>query len=426
MNLTRDHEEIRPSANAAIRPAGGLLVAVCYSLLSFSATAASNVTDDEFSDYYTRPCELGGPTLRDVYNWSRQEINAYQDAICSELFTGGYTSGDSVSSSAGLGSISATSSTSEVSARQQTDSIEDRLNELQDEEDTSSGWGLLLSAQTGESDHDETRNELGYDSDINSVVIGLDYRYSDALVTGLAVGFTDDDTDYDGNSGNLDTDSESIIAYITYLVGGGGYVNGYIGYASLDYDNKRRFKLENAAGTDFIVNDDISANYDGDQNLIGASAGYDWPIGNYTVGVFTNYDYSETDIDGYKEKGSTGYEMVFPDQRNRSSTISLGVNGSVALDMGWAWLIPNASVQAVHESQNDSDKYKTRLVLIPEDSLDDFILETDDPDRDYGIVSLGAVIATHSGAQYFVTYEQVVNYDDYDIWSLSAGALIEF
>jgi uncharacterized protein YhjY with autotransporter beta-barrel domain len=118
--------------------------------------------------------------------------------------------------------------------------------------------------------------------------------------------------------------------------------------------------------------------------------------------------------------------MIFPDQTTRSSTISLGLTGSVNVDMGWAWLIPSASVQAVHEMQNDSEKFNARLALIPADNPDKFTLETDDPDRDYGIVTLGAAIATNSGTQYFVTYEQLVNYDNYDTWSLSAGALIEF
>jgi hypothetical protein len=83
-------------------------------------------------------------------------------------------------------------------------------------------------------------------------------------------------------------------------------------------------------------------------------------------------------------------------------------------------------VQAVHETQNDSETIAARLVLMPNDKLPKFTLETDDPDRDYGIATLGAAIATNSGTQYFVTYEQVFNYDNYDIWSLSAGALIEF
>jgi uncharacterized protein with beta-barrel porin domain len=426
-NFTRVHGETLPSARAATAPATNLLVAICCSLLSFTATAASNVVDQDFADYYYKPCTLGPAVLTNPpYNWTLEENFAYQDAICDPLTTGGYTSSSNISSSAGLGSISATSGTSESAARQQTDNVQDRLDELQDEEAPSKGWGLLLSVQTGETDHSETTNELGYDSDLNSVVVGLDYRFNDMLVTGIAVGYTTDDTDFNGDSGHLDTNSTSLIGYITYLVGAGGYVNGYLGYVSLDYDSKRKINIENAAGTGFVVKGDTSADYDGNQTLAGASVGYDWPLGDYTVGVFSNFDYSETDVDGYTEKGDTGFEMVFPDQTTRSGTISLGVNGSMTIDMGWAWLIPNASVQAVHETQNDSEKFNARLVLIPEDNPDKFTLETDDPDRDYGIVTLGAAIATNSGTQYFVNYEQVFNLDHYDIWSLSAGALIEF
>ena len=80
----------------------------------------------------------------------------------------------------------------------------------------------------------------------------------------------------------------------------------------------------------------------------------------------------------------------------------------------------------MHETQQDARRFAARLVLIPEDNPDQFILETDDPDRDYGIATLGAVIATNSGTQYFVTYEHWFEHDYYDSWSLSAGALLEF
>jgi len=426
-NFTRDHGENLPLARAATGPATRLLAATCYCLLPFAATAASNVVDDDFVDYYIKPCVLGGPALlAPPYNWSIDEIVEYGDKICSQVYSGSFTSADNYASSSGVGAISAQTTSSDIAARTQTGSIQDRLDELQDEEAPSSGWGLLLSAQTGATDHSETSNELGYDSDLNSVVVGVDYRFNDALVTGIAVGYTTDNTDFDGDSGHLDTDSQSLIGYITYLVGDGGYVNGYLGYVALDYSNKRRFTIEGEPGDDFGVSGSTRADFDGNQKLAGASAGYDWPLGDYTVGVFTNFDYSETDVDGYQEKGNTGFEMVYPDQTTRSGTISLGVTGSVNVDMGWAWLVPNASVQAVHETQNDSEKFNARLVLIPADNPDKFTLETDDPDRNYGIATLGATIATNSGTQYFLTYEKLFSYDNYDTWSLSAGALIEF
>ena len=424
--FTRDQGRTRASAMHPARPASLLMMALLCGLPSLSATAASNAVDNDFVEYYIKPCELGPAALvQPPYNWTVQEIIDY-NAICSTVFSGSFTGAEGYSSTSGIGAISAQTSSSEAVAKQQTDSIQDRLDELQDEEAPSGGWGLLLSAQTGETERSETSREQGYDSGLNSIIIGLDYRFDDRLVTGAAVGFTRDETEYDGNSGDLETESQSLMGYVTYLVGSGGYVNGYIGYAPLEYSNERNFTIDGEPGDNFGVSGTITGDYEGDQTLAGIATGYDWYSGIYSTGVFLNLDYSETQIDGYTEDGDTNFELVYPEQRSRSGTIMLGVNGSFVIDMGWASLIPNASIAAVHETQQDSRRFAARLVLIPEDNPDEFILETDDPDRDYGIATLGAVIATNSGTQYFVTYEQWFEHDFYDTWSLSAGALIEF
>lgn len=217
-----------------------------------------------------------------------------------------------------------------------------------------------------------------------------------------------------------------MIGYVTYLVGDGAYINGYLGYAPLEYENERNFTIDGAPGDDLGVSGRITSDYDGDQTMAGISGGYDWFPAGYTVGVFANLDYSETEIDGYQEEGDTNFELIFPEQRSRSGTVTLGVNGSFVVDMGWASLIPNASLAAVHETQQDSRQFAARLVLIPDNHPDEFILETDNPDRDYAIATLGAVIATNSGLQFFVTYEKLLEHDFLDTWSLSAGVLFEF
>ena len=296
---------------------------------------------------------------------------------------------------------------------------------MQDEESPSAGFGLLLSAQAGETERDETEREQGYDSDLESLVIGLDYRFDDALVIGAAYAMTRDATAYDGDSGDMETDSQSLMGYFTYLVGDAGYINGYVGVAPLEYDNERNFSIEGPNVTDAGTGT-VTASYDGDQTMAGIGGGYDWYPGNYSVGVFANFDYSETEIDGYEEQGDTNFELIYPEQRSRSAPISLGVNGSFVVDMGWASLIPNASLAAVYETQQDSRSFAARLKLMPEDHPTEFILETDDPDREYGIATLGAVIATHSGTQLFLTYVQLLWHDFYDTWSLTAGVLVEF
>jgi uncharacterized protein YhjY with autotransporter beta-barrel domain len=412
--------------NAAILLSG----VAAIGMLPSSLLAAAGVTDQQFVDYYIEPCLLGPAALTSPpYNWTNDETVAYGDAVCAQLIGGGYTSAEGYSSASGVAAIGAQTSTSEAVAKQQADSIQDRLDELQDEEDPTGGWGLLLSLQGGETERDDTTHELGYDSDLEGAVIGLDYRFNDDLVAGAAFGVTKDEADYDGNAGDLETESQSLIAYLTYLIGAGGYINGYVGYAQLDYDNTRKFTIDGDPGgalSPLGIRGTVKSDYEGDQTMAGISGGYDWYSGNYSVGWFANWDYSETDTDGYEEEGNTGFELEYPDQDTKSSAFSLGVNGSLSIDVGWGALIPNASLAAVYEDEQDAQKFAAKLVLIPDQHPTDFILETDDPDRHYGIATLGLVLATHSGAQYFITYEKLLEHDFYETWSLSGGVLIEF
>ena len=57
----------------------------------------------------------------------------YGNLICANVFSGSFTSADNYASSSAIGTIGAQTKTSETVAQQQVDSIQDRLDELQDE-----------------------------------------------------------------------------------------------------------------------------------------------------------------------------------------------------------------------------------------------------------------------------------------------------
>lgn len=85
-------------------------------------------------------------------------------------------------------------------------------------------------------------------------------------------------------------------------------------------------------------------------------------------------------------------------------------------------LVPNLRIAAVHESGDGGREIDTELALSPGPVL---TIETDDPDRDYGLVGLGLVGALNNGQQWFVDYETRVSHDFIDDWSLSVGYLLE-
>jgi uncharacterized protein YhjY with autotransporter beta-barrel domain len=414
----------------------GLMSGLLLCLFTNPITAGASVSDPDlvdnlFEEYFLQPCRDG---LRDPVNglpakgWSQAEYTAYNDAICSVYFSAGtFNSTDTFASTSNTGSIAAQSKTSDTVAQQQVDSVQDRLDELMEEEpESGGGWGLLLSAQKGETERVSTNDEVGYDSDLDGVVIGGDYRFDNSLVVGVAVGNTTDDASFDGGGGSLETESQSVMGYFTYVLSDNAYIDGYFGVAPLDYSSERDVSVDGEAADNFGFTGIITSEFEGDQTLYGISGGYDWYPSDFSYGVFGALDYSETDIDDYVEEGTTGLELIFPDQSSESMTLTLGVTGSYTIDMGWGVLVPNVSISAVHEEENDSRSFDARLVVMPAVDTSSYTLETDSPDRDYMISSIGVVIALNSGAQFFATYEQLSSHDFLESSAYTVGFLTEF
>lgn len=428
--LEQDSGRKKSILKSGVRLAG-CVVATAGIGLGGNATAGSLVTDPDFVDnifeaYYLRPC-LDGPGALLAQGWTNQEIIDYNNAICAEVFNAGtFNSTDTYASTSNIGSAGAQSKTSDTVAARQVESVQDRLDEIKVEDDRDGAWGMMLSAQTGETERFSTNREVGYDSDLDGVLGGPDYRFNDGLVVGLALGVTTDDASYENNAGKLETESRSLMVYSTYLLGDNAYIDGYIGFASLDFSSERDVSVDGEAADNFGFSGQIDSDFDGDQTLLGVSIGYDWFRQNYSYGVNAALDYSKTEIDAFDEEGSTGLELEYPDQDSKSLTLTLGGNVARDLDMGWGTLTLNAGLAAVYQGENDSRSFDARLIVSPDVDTTTLTLETDSPDREYLLASLGLVAATSAGTQYFLNYERLESHDFLETWVVSLGFLAEF
>lgn len=396
------------------------------------ASAGSLVTDpdfidNQFEDFIVRPCLTGGVVLL-AEGWTLGEITRYNNEICNTFFpAGGFNNSDAYASTSNIGSVGAVDNTSGSLAQQQADSVKERLDELKEEDDAQTGWGLLVAAQKGETERFSTNNEVGFESDLDGVVVGVDYRYNDKLVAGVAAGITSDEADYDDDAGFINTDSSSLTLYSTYVLNRNSYVDGYIGFSRLDYENERDITITGDPGLPPIagLSGTVSSDFDGDQVLLGLSYGYDWYPGDYAYGVSAALDYTRTTIDDHDEEGTTSLELSYDKQTTESMTITLGANWSYSIDMGWGALVPSVGISAVFETEDSAEVSEVRLVNMP--AVVPFLeLESDEPDTEYVLTSIGLVAAMNSGTQYFVTYEQASSHDFLDNWAISAGILTEF
>ncbi len=407
-----------------------LLGILALLFLHRAEAAGSLVTDPDFVDnqfenYIVIPCNTAPIDLL-AQGWTSPEITRYSNEVCSPLFPGGFNNSGSYASTSNIGSVGALDNSSDSVAQKQAGTVKSRLDEIKEEEIPQGGWGMLLAVQSGETERVSTNNEVGYDSDLEGIVVGFDYRFNDKQIVGAALGITSDEARYDGSAGFLNTDSNSLTVYTTYLLNQNAYFDAYFGYADLDYENSRDISISGDPGLPIAgLNGTVRSKFGGNQWLLGTSYGIDWYPGKSTYGLLAALDYTRTTIDNHEEEGSTNLELRYEEQTTDSLTITLGGNWSYTLDMGWAALIPNASLAGVLQTEDDANISKARLANMPT-VVPLLELQSDKPDTEYVLGSLGVVLAMNSGSQFFFTYEKIASHDFIDNWAVSLGYLTEF
>ena len=135
----------------------GIFTSLC---LLFSVTVSADEQDDDFEEYITAICESNPFDRINNEGWTIQDITDFDNDVCLVyLPSGSIVSSANYQSSSNIGSTGAQNTTSNASAQQQVDGVKDRLDEILEEEPGQGGWGLLLSAQRGETERSDTVNE---------------------------------------------------------------------------------------------------------------------------------------------------------------------------------------------------------------------------------------------------------------------------
>lgn len=289
--------------------------------------------------------------------------------------------------------------------------VRDRLETLReaDEDEEQSGgsaadWhigklGLFISGDATLADRDATANELGNDTTTLGLTAGADWRFSDNLIAGLAFTYSNGDTDFDAGAGDLDTQSYGGLLYASFAPTDIIYLDAYAGYSVQDYDGTRNIAFT-AGGTP--VSASAGSDTSGDEWTFGASLAADFGLGAWTLGPHAQIDYSRTEVDSYSESGGSGFAIAYGDQTIKSLQSVLGAHASYALSTGWGVVVPYGRLDWVHEFEDDARSVPASFVQAP---TVPFVVQTDEADRDFGRVSIGASALWPGGWVAFADYQ---------------------
>lgn len=105
--------------------------------------------------------------------------------------------------------------------------------------DASMKHGIWTNIAYTSGDDDDLLTESS--TDINSYIIGYDYKISERMAMGVAVTYEKIDAELDFNNGNLDGDGYTVAPYFAMLLSDYLAMDLIVGYALVDYDQDRNF-----------------------------------------------------------------------------------------------------------------------------------------------------------------------------------------
>jgi outer membrane autotransporter protein len=269
-------------------------------------------------------------------------------------------------------------------------------------------------------DKNLTTFEPGYKTDTGRGSIGADYAFKDhRFVLGGAFSYMKIKGNFN-SGGRLDTDSYGPLLYATIVPAPNSFIDLTGGYARKNYFLSRRtFFPEDPDAPPVTSRGDP----DGHEFTLDADGGYDFKISNITIGPRLALHYRRTQVDGYREKGVGGFNLVFENQTENSLTGGLGLYGSVAISTTFGILVPQTTVKYLHEFQDPQRRSHFR-VAGGEDRR--FSFENDPPDRNYFQLGAGIALVLPRDIQPFINYRALLGYKDQSSHIATGGLRIAF
>jgi len=285
--------------------------------------------------------------------------------------------------------------------------------------------GIFVNAMYGTGDK-ETINaangvENGFDFDASGFTAGIDYRFSDQFIGGVAVSYTSSDATFDANNDTNDTTGQTVSVYGSYYREN-LFFDGTYSIGSYDYDAIRNINYanNNPANTSIgsAVARTLTSTTSGDSNSWSISGGYNKNVEdkNFTLSVSVNG--LDADIDGYSEIGNE-FAMTIGNQSVESLQSVVSAQASLVMSQTYGILVPFVGLAWHHEFEDERRNINAFYTFDPNQELLTF--STEAGDSNFAIFSLGASLVRPGGGQFFLNLDTVLGLEAVNNYVITAG-----
>jgi outer membrane lipase/esterase len=285
--------------------------------------------------------------------------------------------------------------------------------------------GFFVNGTLRRGSQDTTTYETPFDFRSNNITAGVDFRFTDHLIFGLAIGHSTGSTTFSDGSGRLDSRSNLASLYGTYYLEA-FYVDLIGTYSHLTYDASRStaFSIDattpdvpsNCTGTVCTVN--TTGSTGARQYAFSGNVGYSFNQGAFTWGPDIAVNYARIKVNGFTESDpySSGMSLVFGEDTGESLLAKAGGHLSYAIKTPYAVILPEARAHYVHEFKNDQRALGVHFSADPDAALpggpvSNFVVFTDPPNRSYYDWAAGVSAQFALGISAYVDYGAITSPD---------------
>ena len=298
--------------------------------------------------------------------------------------------------------------------------------------------GFFINGSLRRGSQDTTTYETPFDFRSTSVTAGVDYRFRQDLIFGVAFGHSSGSTDFTDGSGRLESRSNSGSLYGTYY-NQAFYVDAIGTFSHLSYDATRTTSYSintntadvptNCGGGDCSI--DTSGSTSAQQVAFSTDVGYSFNDGAFTWGPDVAIDYTHIKVNGFSENdpNQTGMALDFGQDIGESLLAKAGGHLSYAIKTPYAVILPEARAHYVHEFKNDQRALSVRFADDPDAGtpmgpVSNFVVFTDQPDRSYYDYAAGVSAQFAFGISAFADYNAISS-SDQRVHEFAFGVRIE-
>ena len=268
-------------------------------------------------------------------------------------------------------------------------------------------WGFYISGNGEIVDIENTSSARGANFQTGGITVGADYRVSNHVVMGAALGYSNISADLN-LGGHLRSNGGQANVYGTYY-DGGFYVNGILGGGLGSIETKRL----TVGG--FAHGDTNTTSFDA---TIGT--GYDHKIGAFRFGPLASLRYGRIGLDGFTETGAIG-AMFIDSQSEDSLQSALGLQASYTALVGGIAVTPIVRAQWLHEYLTSTSSI--RAGFIPSDT---FTVRGPHVGRDGLLLDVGGAAQLTPSLAIFSYYSGELGRKNYDAHSITGGFRVSF